>query len=363
MLEVQKFLQTGTIDELADAFGVHAKVYDDRVVLNYRIDSKPKFHPIVLECRGLILSLPEYRVLARSFDRFFNYGEGDDKDTFNWDDCIIFNKLDGSLINVYHDGFKWNVATRGTAFAEGETPMGKTFHDLYIDAIGTDLQHGFEFCTTHHTYIFELTSPENRIVTRYPETSTTLLAVRNNLTGLFVDYNYIGMETDFSMQTNGLADSYNLNKPEDIIDFVEGRDAMDEGVVCFDNHTQKRIKIKNASYVAIHHLRGNEVTKKSLLALVLKQEVEEYLAYFPEDKHMITPIEEKVEKLKYDIVKLYNENKHIEDQKEFAMKVKDFPYSGFLFAMRKGVELDSFFTVDNLSRIIKVMETCGVFKR
>ena len=362
MLEVQKFLQTGTIEDLEEVYGIHAKVYDDRVVLKYRIDSKPKFAPIVLECRGLILSLPDYRILGRGFDRFFNYGEGNDNESFNWDNCRVFNKLDGSLIKVYYDGKKWCASTNGTAFAEGETPMGKTFHDLFIDAIGTDLQHAFEGCSKYHTYIFELTSPENRIVTRYSETTTTLLGIRHNDDGLFVDYDKIGLYSDFYMQCEGLASSYDLNNAQDIIKFVEGRDAMDEGVVCYDTVTQKRIKIKNASYVAIHHLRGNEVTKKSLLALVLKQEVEEYLTYFPEDKHMITPVERNVAVLKDAIYNLYHINQHIEDQKEFALKVKDLPYSGILFGMRKGMTLDSFFCIENLPKIVKIMERSGVFK-
>lgn len=75
MLEVQKYLKTHSLEELKDEFDINYKEYDDRVILKYRIDSKPKFHPIVKECRGLILSLPNFDVIARGFDRFFNYGE------------------------------------------------------------------------------------------------------------------------------------------------------------------------------------------------------------------------------------------------------------------------------------------------
>jgi len=348
MLETQKFLQTGTIDDISKSFGIHTKVYDDRIVFNYRIDSKPKFHPIVLECRGLILSLPDYKVLCRSFDRFFNYGEGDDKDSFNWNNCIVFNKLDGSLINVYHDGNKWCAATRGTAFAEGKTPMDKTYYNLFLDAIGTDLEHGFEFCSKHHTYIFEITSPENRIVTRYYETTTTLLAIRNNLTGLYVDYDCINTKTDFNMQTDGLAPSYNLNNPKDIIKFVEGRDAMDEGVVCFDKYTQKRIKIKNASYVAIHRLKGEgENSVKGFVELAFKQEEEEFLCYFSEYTDIMNKYTNAYNKFIDSINNLWNKTKHIKDQKEFAMIVKDTPISGILFSLKKGNNIVDI--IENLS--------------
>lgn len=356
MLEVQKFLQTGKITDLESLFGINVKVYDDRLVFNYRIDSKPKFHPIVCECRGLIINArpgKSYNVLCRSFDRFFNYGEGDDKDTFDWNNCKVFNKLDGSLINVYHDGNKWCAATRGTAFAEGETPLGKTYHDLFIEAIGTDLEHGFENCSKHYTYIFELTSPENRIVTRYYKTSTTLLAIRNNLTGLYVDYDKINDYTCFNIKTEGLAPNYDLNNPEDIIEFVNNRDVMDEGVVCYDNITQKRIKIKNASYVAIHHLRGNEVTKKSIISLILKGETEEYFVYFDEDRERFEPYIKKYNEILSTVKKMYSNVCNIKDQKEFALKIKDFKYKHFLFSLRKGKKIEDLFNIDNLNYIIK----------
>ena len=355
MLYVQKYLQTHTLEELKDEFDIKYKLYDDRVILKYGIMSKPKFHPIVKECRGLILSLPDYKVISRGFDRFFNYGEGDDKDDFDWDNCLVFNKLDGSLCKVYHDGVKWCVSTSGTAFAEGETPMGKTYHDLFVEAIGGDLDDRFNLHRKHFTYIFELTSPENRIVTRYHETKATLLGVRNNTTGDYLDYSILKTELKHMSYTE-LVESYDINNVDDVLKFVEGRDAMDEGVVLYDMGTQMRIKLKSSGYVAIHHLRGNEVTKKSIVTLLLKGEMDEYIAYFPEDGEMVQPYIDRFEELKDDITNTYNEFKDIEDQKEFAMNVKDLEYSGFLFAMRKGMKLKDLLTVDRVNHVVKFFE-------
>jgi len=355
MLHVQKYLQNHTLDDLKNDFGIHFKVYDDRVLLKYRIDSKPKFHPIVRECRGLILSLPDFSVMSRAFDRFFNLGEGDDKDIFNWDNCIIFNKYDGSLINVYHDGNVWCCATSGTAFAEGCTPMGKTYHDLFIEAIGGDLQSCFDGFDSDNTYIFELTSPENRIVTRYPETKAILIGIRNKINGLFIDYNNV---KDLSFAK--VCESYDLCSPDDIVKFVESRDQLDEGVVCYDINSQMRIKVKNPSYVSIHHLRGNEVTVKSIITLLLKGEMDEYLTYFPEDKDLIQPYSDKFNELKTDITSTYALYKNIKDQKEFALEIKDFPYKSFLFSLRKGITMEAMFNMDNsmdkIHRIIKYFE-------
>jgi len=344
MLTTQKYTRENSIEKLEEEFGLVAKHYDDRVVLNYKVDSKPKFHPIIIECRGLILSKPDYNVLCRSFDRFFNYGEGDDKDTFDWDNCLIFNKLDGSLINVYHDGIKWCAATRGTAYAEGTTPMGKSFDDLFLEAISVDLETGFEFCSKDHTYIFELTSPENRVVTRYRETRATLLAIRSNITGIFVDYSMFTphiMEFEFDCDIIRKYDLKNSFSPGELTKFVESRDAMDEGIVCYDPYSQKRIKIKNSSYVAIHRLKGEgEGSLKSFVDIVFKGEEDELLVYFPEFTDTVMKYKAAYDKFINDIKDTWNKNKHIENQKDFALVVKDLNISGIMFSLKKGRSID-----------------------
>jgi len=349
MLEVQKYLKIHTLDELETNFGIKYRLYDDRVVLNYNmIDSHSKYHPITLECRGLILSLPDYSILCRSFDRFFNLGEGDEKqNNFNWKKCGIFNKLDGTLINCYFDGKKWCVATRGTAFAEGKMPLGNSYFVLFNEAIGHDTTF-FDTLNKENTYIFELTSPENRIVTKYFKTKITLLAIRNKTTGKYVDEVLSHVDS---------AESYSFNNPTDIKNFVESRDPMDEGCVCYDPSTDVRIKVKNSSYVAIHHLRGeNGITKKSIVTLLLKNEIDEYLTHFVEDTKMVLPYVERYNQLKSDIIEKYELYKDIVNQKEFALKVKDFDFKPFLFSLRNGKELKDMFVVEKVKQLLKYFE-------
>lgn len=355
MLEVQKYLQYKTLDDLENEFGILIKRYNDRVVLNYKMDSKPKYHPIVEECRGLILSLPDYNVLCRSFDRFYNYLEGDDHKIFDWNDCKIFTKMDGSLVNLYHDGCNWVFATRGTAYAEGTTDFGDSFLSLIYRNVTV-----FDDCIRNldkdYTYIFELTSPYNRVVVRYEDVKLTLLAIRNKKRGYYIKYNLLKSFFDdiFSNKPGiELVKSYDFNNVNDIIDFVENTKGVEqEGVVVFDNKTQKRIKIKNSDYVALHHLKG-EFSKKSFITLLLKGEEKEFLNYFPEYEEKLTPFINKFNELKQDVVDAYDKYKHIENQKEFALNVKDLPYSGFVFALRKGLTLDQIFSISNLHSVMK----------
>jgi T4 RnlA family RNA ligase len=354
MLHVQEYLKNHTYDDLKEEFDIRHKLYDDRVIFKYGVKS-PKYHPIVMECRGLILSL-DNEIVSRPFDRFFNLYEGDDHLDFNWNDSIVFTKLDGSLIQGYNYNGKWYVGTSGTAFAEGETPMKTTYHDLFVKAVGgRDLQEVFRFLPEGYTFLFELTSPENRIVTPYSETKITLLAVRDNETGKYVNYSVIDQHKETLFDFCDIAKRYDLNKEKDVLDFVDSLPQLEEGVVCFDTKTQKRIKVKNVKYVAVHHLRGNEVTHKSIITLLLKGEMDEYLTYFPEDFDFMKTYIDEFNNLKEEIVNVFNKYKHIEDQKEFALKAKDLKYSSVLFQLRKGKHINEIFHIDNLNYFVKLL--------
>ena len=85
MLNVQKYLLNHTLRNLEKQFGVIVTRYDDRIVLNYSHIESPKQHYICDECRGLILSYLDYKVLCRPFDRFYNLHEVQlNKDQFDF---------------------------------------------------------------------------------------------------------------------------------------------------------------------------------------------------------------------------------------------------------------------------------------
>ncbi len=59
---------------------------------------------------------------------------------------------------------------------------------------------------------------------------------------------------------------------------------LEEGYVIYENSIPI-YKIKSPSYVAIHHLRGEGLCPKKIAELILINETDEYLKYFPEDEH------------------------------------------------------------------------------
>lgn len=342
MLHVQEYLLSHTYEQLTEEFGITvSSQYDDRVVLNYhQIDSyKCRFDPIVMECRGLILSKPDHKILCRSFDRFWNYGEDPKSDAFDITKASVDDKIDGSLCNVYHDGARWCVSTRKMAFAEGPVPnKKKTYADIFEEAIGDEVDNAFKEISKDLVTIFEMVSPETRVVTPYPEKQVYLLDVRNRDTGLFLG-NEITYFWLISKKSKWLyPKKHEFGTWKECVRASNDLPAMEEGYVA--KIGDWRIKIKNPAYLAIAHLRENgAITEKRVVKLVFMQDHEEYLIHFPEDQPEFDPWIEAYDAMMMDVTKKWIACKEIEDQKEFALAIADCPAKGSLFAMRKGRKL------------------------
>ncbi len=113
MLNVQKYLKYGkTIEDLAAELGIKSQKHDTLplVILNYDQIESPKTHPIVRECRGLILNSDTYDLVAKSFNRFFNWGEvADELKLFDFSDFYTSTKEDGSLVTLFYFDDKWFI--------------------------------------------------------------------------------------------------------------------------------------------------------------------------------------------------------------------------------------------------------------
>lgn len=183
---------------LEECYGVKWKQHQPTglFVLNYcQINSsKHKFDQIVRECRSLVLevvpSLSEegdevelFKVVSRSFDRFFNIFEQNKEPVV--DNLSAVEKMDGSLVNLFHVvGKGWLYRTKSMIMPETNiNGFDTTWKEVIEEALG--YPKCCEGLDSNLTYIFEVTSPENRVVVRYEDRRATLLAVRNNEDGTY----------------------------------------------------------------------------------------------------------------------------------------------------------------------------------
>jgi len=206
MLLVQEYLKTHSLEALDREHGIKARPCGHKFSLNYDMIEAKDDDLMAQECRGLILCLAddnavlsldeplgETRVLARPFDRFFNHGQGAAADVdLEHPDTRFYEKMDGTLCILYFDFVKdeWHVATRSVA--EADLPIDGfedfTFRTLFekacLETTGLEDFWRFTFLLdTKKTYLFELTTPRNRIVVNYENYGITLLGARTNECG------------------------------------------------------------------------------------------------------------------------------------------------------------------------------------
>jgi hypothetical protein len=336
MLEVQKYLNDNTLASLEAEFAIKIKHHPilPLVILNYNQINSPKLYPIVRECRGLVLEMSTWKLVAKSFSRFFNWGEI--QESFNFKNFTASSKEDGTLIILYNYEGQWIVNTRQT-FGDGiVNNTSYTWQELVCKALSINNLQELTL-SPDYAYSFELCSPYNKVVTTYQNTELYFLSAfdknGNELNKDIAEKLVVGLPVKFTTYTQ-------FNSIDDILVYLRQLAKTNptfEGVVIRDDKNV-RFKIKNESYLALHRLSNNGSVGgwRNIVKLILIGEEDEVLTYFPElnaDFNKWTGI------LKQEYGKLrrvFLDARDIERQKDFAIYINGkTPYTSLLFSLRK----------------------------
>lgn len=359
MLAVQEYLRSGrTLEQLESDHGVTAcrSEHFPLVILNYSMFNSDKRSQITRECRGLVLEVGDWKIVGRSFPRFFNAGECPDLERkFNWGDFVAESKEDGSLILLFRYRGQWIATTRGS-FAQGEISPGsglsweEVFYSTLDEVELDDLDNSY-------TYVFELCSPYNKIVKRYPEPVSYLLSAFHTKSGfergeypLDREARRLGVQRPSRLCFSCL---------DEIVAHLDSLDdATFEGFVLRDCNGM-RLKVKSKRYVALHHVfaNGNLFNVKNLLPIVLEGEQGEVLTSFPEVSSRLFDVVEELGGAQARMMAVWEQAKGIQSQKEFAKYVMQHTQlASILFlARKKGVHPNEVFrkSADILLRYLK----------
>jgi hypothetical protein len=342
MLETQKFLVGGkSHDDLAAELGIKIQRHEELplVILNYDQIESPKTHPVVREWRGLVLHAYTHGLVARSFSRFFNWGEvADEAVDFDFSDFIVQSKEDGSLAILYHFDGRWHANTRGSF---GLFPM--EFQDFnwraaFCKAMGINSLDDLEGKLVESvTYVCEFCSPWNKIVRTYDAPQMYLLTAFDGLNEL--SWDCVDKLADPQFFKRPLR--YEFSSIEEVQGFLQEQAEKDptfEGVVIRDV-ANRRWKIKSATYLGLHRLKGegdNMYNPKHLLPFVLAGEEDELLTYFPEVTEKFYRLKCVVLEKYAELLEVWADHWRIEEQKDFALAIQGkTPFTGILFNLRK----------------------------
>lgn len=331
---VVNFIRQNGLQSLIDQYKIDIKyctTNSNLVLLKYNQVESPIGEKIAQECRALILdSTNDWVIVSRAFDKFFNYGEGHAAN-INWQTARVYEKLDGSLMSLYWYKDKWNVATSGTPNALCEVPFGHlTFQELFWNT-WNDMQLKLpDERDRDKTFVFELTSPMNRVVVQHKEAKLHLIGVRNLKTQLeYFPEEFIKPYDWPCVQAHSLASIDDVLKAAEKINPISN-----EGFVVVDAGFN-RIKVKSPQYVALHHVVSH-TSEKSLLEIVRTNEFAEFLNYYPEYKKQFDQIKEKYDELTVIIEHDYERIKNLTVQKDFALQAVKTICPAALFTIRKG---------------------------
>ena len=221
--------------------------------------------------RSLIVDR-EGNVLSSGFPKFFNFLEKEDcyPNPQKYNDWVICDKIDGSLLIADYVNGQFSMRTRGTVsyITQENAKDFELLPERYPKVV--------EFLkeNQHLTLLFEIVTPSNVIVIRPQQLEFYLIGAINknemtvvsssDLTDIWRKIGPISMP-----QFYNFLDTNDLFKIAENIKHWKGK----EGIVISYNNNQNRIKIKSDWYCFIHRVKSQLNSNKNLIEFYVDKEM------------------------------------------------------------------------------------------
>ena len=361
-------------------------VFDrDLVIFKYsQIDSDFKLS-LVRECRGLILDARSFDVVCYPFQKFGNYGESYCPQ-IDWSSSYCTEKIDGSLIKVVRLGNDLLVSTNGTIDAykaplqEQIGCIAKSFGDLFDQAlvkqcvadcmanglcldVADPIAYAKRWLMSqldeNVTYMFELTSPFNKVVVSWHDVNLHFIGVRDNISGHEQLFSSHKLAKLFDVPK-----VYQLHSLQECINAAAQLGPDAEGYVVLDKHFN-RIKVKSVLYCSLHHMKNNGIfSYERAVEVVQTNELGEVLTYFPEFAEHLNGVKGKMDALAAQLEHAWNsfssysdslvtrKDKALAIQKEFGPKLSGI---GFALLDKKTSDIQSWLRNSPASKIVQLL--------
>lgn len=312
---------------------VSVRQKDDLLIFNYTTMAQyaERWNFFERVSRGLIINHQTGEIVARAFDKFFNWGEGGRASSAPI--VTITEKVDGSLGVLYRHKGKYHIATRGTLDSV-QGIWATTFLRAHYDL--SDL-------ADELTLMFEIIYPENRIVLDYGERQDlVLIGARNRFTGDYLSFPRV--------ETLGIRYGFSLPKVYQFADIpalianTHALDSSEEGYVV-EFADGQRFKFKSLRYLELQRLLMS-LTFKNVLKAVQSGTIEGILSMIPDEflhetRGWITEIDTTVQRVKNEVQTVFD-NAPKTSRKDFAIWVTThhLSLSRYLFALLDGKDIE-----------------------
>lgn len=317
------------VDDGYVRFGTHNEFPELRI---YEYTAKAMFerewNSVTMKTRGLIVNWETGEVLARPFDKFFNYGEPSQLNQIHLemdDEVEVYDKVDGSLGILYRrpDGFL-AIATKGS------------FHSEQAEWATKEIR---KYMTTHFrgdglTWLFEIVYPANRIVVDYGDfEGLVLLGARD------IDFGDTYAPDELPDWKWRKATHFRYKTLREALEATPRPNA--EGFVVYLPKKDVRIKVKQEDYLVMHRLISLVNEQYVYDALSTGKSMGDIVGALPDEFREF--VENTVCNLQDEFMRIRSMVLHDHTQiyrlgmtkKEYAKKVLegDYKYSSFMFSL------------------------------
>lgn len=305
-------------------------------ILNYTEHAQfdREWNPVTLQCRGLIVDQNNV-IVARPFDKFFNYGEPN-ADVIELGDYVdVTDKMDGSLGILWQYQGQQGIATRGSFISDQAVHATKIWKKKYASAYHVP---------EDTTLLFEIIYPENRIVLNYGDLDDlVLLGARDIYSGSVRPPQGV---LDWKWRT---ATTYVFKTLQEALAAPPRPNA--EGYVITSRKTGGRIKVKQEDYIALHKIVTGLTKRRIWENMKNGMTLEQMCEIVPDEwhewlQHTYWDIDTDLRGLRFisdDYFALLRQSLAVAEcegrdweRKDFALAVKDHPHRGMLFLLFDG---------------------------
>ena len=245
------------------------KESDNLFIINYK--NKPETNNInkelIKDCRSIIIDKNNYNIMMLGLTGSIEYNEF--KESVSWNDAVIEESIDGTLINLYYYNDMWNFSTKKTIDANCYWNTEKNFKELFLEAIKV-YNFNFNILNQKYCYSFVLCHPEARNITFYDKSKLYHVSTRNLETLDEIDED-IGILKPSILKINEYNTLNNCNNYDKLLENLNNLEYSNEGYMLFSKDRKFRTKLRSKNHLIIKELKGN-YSNMTLRILELRKE-------------------------------------------------------------------------------------------
>jgi hypothetical protein len=298
---------------LYNELSTNFKLIDNKHVVMLRYLEKNYDNDCIRKTRGIIFDKNTKNIICYPLEGKISLHQF--KTLVPWNETVIEESIDGTLINMYYYNNKWNYSTRSTLDGECFWNCKQSFKELFIETF-KQYKINKSNLNTNFTYSFVLCHPKTRNVSLYKKSRIYHVLTRDLKTNNEINL-HIGIPKPKILKLDEI-NNINCNNYEDIIKYCSKLHFNFEGVMLYSKDRLYRTKIKGKKHVKVKNLRGNHSNIYYTIVHYLKEpsnnKINLLLKYYPEYTDIYSLIIQKLDIIKSELLHIYTEIKKLKNK-------------------------------------------------